>query len=223
MRVAGFETAQTRALGFEQTRDAEERRVVVEEREHLDRPRERAQKRPGSLLRTQSPGGLLRVWNLFCAAVARAPRGMRRARRGVRLVSEFAHVCEGVDEFGARSLAVGEQARDVAPVDAASGGEQVVARASRDATQLQLARRGRVVGARARAGQREARVALDALARGKQRVPLRFVNSRALAERIFNGEERAHGRASGALHLPLVRRGVVVCRLGAGVARGGAA
>lgn len=136
---------------------------------------------------------------------------------------ELANVCEGVDEFGARALKMCEQARDVAPVDAATRGEQVVAGASGDAAQLQLARRGRVVGARARAGQREARVALDAFARGEQRMPLRFINRPSLRERVFDCEERAHGRASRALNLPLVRRGVFVCRVRAGVARGGAA
>ena len=79
----GFETAQARALGFEQTRDADDGRVVVEEREHLDCPRQRAQKGPGGTPRTQSlggllpmqhVGGLLRVWNLFHAAVVVAFR-----------------------------------------------------------------------------------------------------------------------------------------------------
>ena len=46
---------------------------------------------------------------------------------------DFARGVERVDEFRARSLAVCEQARDVAPVYASARDEQVVARASRDA------------------------------------------------------------------------------------------
>src|SRR5437868_14097892 len=98
---------------------------------------------------------------------------------------EVANVGEGVDEFGARALAVGQQAGDVAAVDAAPRGQQVVARAPGDAAQLKLARRGRGVLARARAGQREAGVALDALARGEQRVSPGFVNGAALRERVL--------------------------------------
>lgn len=120
---------------------------------------------------------------------------------------EFADFGERVDEFCARALAVREQARDVATVDAAPGGEQVVARASGDAAQLQLARRGRVVAPRAVAGQRESRVALDALARGEQHVPLRFADVAAFGESVFEGEQRVDGRAPRALDLPLVRGG----------------
>ena len=136
---------------------------------------------------------------------------------------EVAYVREGVDEFGARALAVRQQARDVAPVDAAPGGEQVVARAPRDAAQLQLARRGRGILARARAGQREAGVALDALARGEQRVPPVRVNVDALREHVFDGAERVNGRALDALDLLLVA-GEALFRLGrAGCTRVGAA
>ena len=130
---------------------------------------------------------------------------------------EVAYVGEGVDEFGARALAVGQQARDVAAVDAAPRREQVVARAPRDAAQLKLARRGRGVLARAGAGQRETGVALDALARGEQRVPPGFVNAAALRERVLDGAERVDGRALDALHLLLVGGGV---RLSLGRARG---
>ena len=136
---------------------------------------------------------------------------------------EVAYVGEGVDEFGARALAMRQQARDVATVDAATGGEQVVARAPGDAAQLKLARRGRGVLARARAGQREAGVALDALARGEQRVPLRFVNRAALRERVFDGAERVDGRALDSLHLLLVRPGVLLSLVRAGGARAGPA
>jgi len=176
----GFEAAQARALGFEQARDADDGRVVVEEREQLDCPRERAQQRLGRA-------------------------GRRRCLAGqLRSVREFADFGERVDEFCARALKVREQARDVAAVDAAPGGQKVVARAPGDAAQLHLARRGRVVAARAGAGQRESRVALDALASGEQSLPPRFADVAALGERVFEGEERVDGRAPRAFDLPLV-------------------
>jgi len=129
---------------------------------------------------------------------------MKRARRRIRVACEVANVGEGVDEFGARALAVCQQARDVAPVDAAPGGEQVVARATSDAAQFQFARRGRGVLARVGAGQREACVALYALARGEQRVSLDFVAEAALREQVFDGAERVNGRTLDALDLLFV-------------------
>lgn len=180
---------------MEQTRDADDRRAVVEEREQLDCPRERVQQRPGDLF---GNGALIRV------AALGVIRGMKRVRRRIYLVCEVANFREGVDEFGACSLTVCQKARGVAPVDAAPGGEQVVARAPRDAAQLKLARRGRCILARTRAGQREAGVALDALARGKQRVPLGFVNEAALREQVFDGAERINARTLNALNLLLV-------------------
>lgn len=69
----GFEAAQARALGFEQARDADDGRVVVEEREQLDYTRERAQQRLGDVFRVCRCGPF-RVWKLFHAAFARAFR-----------------------------------------------------------------------------------------------------------------------------------------------------
>ena len=99
---------------------------------------------------------------------------MKFTVRRVNVVRDFARGGERMDEFRARALAVCEQARDVAPVYAAARDEQVVARAARDAAQLQLARRRRNALSRRRAGERKPRVTLNALARSEEREPLRL-------------------------------------------------
>ena len=133
-------------------------------------------------------------------------RGVNVVRVCARgFMRDFARGGERVDEFCARSLSVCEQARDVAPVHAAARDEQVVARAARDAAQLQLARRGRGVLARRRACKRQPRVALDALARGEQRVPPGLAVGPARAqEQVLDFAERVDGRAPDALDPLLV-------------------
>ena len=79
---------------------------------------------------------------------------------------------ERLDEFGAGALAVGEESRDVATVDAAAGNEQVVSASAGDAAQLHLAPSGSRVGARRGTGDCEPRVTFDALARGVELVAL---------------------------------------------------
>jgi len=148
-----FEAAQARALRVEQPRRFEHGRAVFEQREQFDGAREALEQgaRKGA----------------GCGAVAYAFVG-QRADGG-----------EGVREVCARSLAVRGQARDVAAVEAAAGDEQVFAGAARQPAQLQLARGGAVVGARVGAGERQPREALDAFARGEQRVARRFVREQA--------------------------------------------
>ena len=141
--------------------------------------------------------------------------------RRVNVVCGFARGGERVDEFRARPISVCEQARDVAPVDAAARDEQVVARAPRDAAQLQLARRGCGVLARRRAGERESRVALDALARGEQRVPPGLAVGPALAhEQVLDLAERVDGRAPDALDPLHVGGAALVTRLRLAVSMG---
>jgi hypothetical protein len=192
------DAAQARALGVEQARDGDDRLSVVEERQQLDGARESAKHRLGDSSHAAA-ARLFRGVVLTVRYVNVVPDFARSVTRdfvrGVAyefargFVYEFAcgvvrgiaRVGEGLDEFSACALAVRDEARDVASVHAAARDEQVVARASSDAAQLQLARRGRVRLARRRACEREARVTFDALARGKQRVPLHlaFVPARA--------------------------------------------
>lgn len=145
---AGLQPPQARALGVEQTGRAQRRLSVFEQREQFDGAREGLEQRARD-----------RAGGLFVAP--------RRVRQSVR---EAADGGEGLGEFGARSLAVRDEARDVAAVEAAAGDEQVFAGAPGEPAQLHLAlgRGGR--RARVGAGEREPRVALDALARGEERV-----------------------------------------------------
>ena len=114
---------------------------------------------------------------------------------------------EGLDELGAGARAVCEETRDVAPVDAAAGDQQVVAAAAGDAAQLHLAPRGSRVRARRGAGRREPRVTLDALARGVELVALRLRFERAsLQEQVFDGAQGVNGRALHLFDAPLVGR-----------------
>ena len=114
---------------------------------------------------------------------------------------------ERVDQFGAGAFAVRDEPRDVAPVDAAAGDEQVVAAAPGDAAQLHLARRGSRVGRRRGAGRGEPRVTLDALARGVELVALRLFPERAgVGEQVFDDAQGVDGRALDLLHAPPVGR-----------------
>src|SRR5215217_6169416 len=90
--------------------------------------------------------------------------------RRLRPTGEVAHRPQRDDQLRARALAVRDEARDVAAVDAPAGDEQVVAPAAGDAAQLHLPRRRPSLRARLRRGEREPRVTLDALARGVERV-----------------------------------------------------
>ena len=88
----------------------------------------------------------------------------------MKIVCDFARARERVNQFGARTLAVRDEARDAAAMDATARDKQVVARAPRDSTQLQLALGGRSPFARGGAREREPGVTLYALARGEERV-----------------------------------------------------
>lgn len=156
------EPNRARAFGVEQTRRRDNGRAVVEERHKLYRAGERAQERLG-YRRTRVAAG--------------AHAGINDARAGMKFVCDFAHARERVNQFGARSLAVRDETRDAATVDATARDKQVVARAPRDSAQLQLALGGRFLFARVAARERESRVTLDALARGEERVPLRLAKS----------------------------------------------
>lgn len=70
-----------------------------------------------------------------------------------------------------------EQTRDAASVDAKARDRQVVAGASGDSAKLQLARGWCLLFVSFGAREREPRVTLDALARGKHRVALRLSKS----------------------------------------------
>ena len=96
---------------------------------------------------------------------------------------DFARARERVNKLRARTLAVRDEARDAASVYAAPGDGEVVARAPRDAAKLKLALRRRVRLARVCARERETGVALYALARGEERVALRFAEP-AFAARL---------------------------------------
>lgn len=112
---------------------------------------------------------------------------------------------ERVDELGAGALAVRDEPRDVAPVDAAAGDEQVVAASARDAAQLHLARRGSCVGSCVGAGRSEPGVTLDALARGVELVALRlFVERAGLQKQVFDNAQGVNSRTLHLLHAPLV-------------------
>ena len=131
--------------------------------------------------------------------------GVVDARRHLRPAREGADGRECLNQLGARALAVRHEARDVAPVDAAARGEQVVAPATGDAAQLHLARRGSRLRARLRGGQRQTRVTLDALARGVERVPPRLVELRPCRfERILDAAQRVDRRALHTLDALLV-------------------
>lgn len=96
-----------------------------------------------------------------------------------KVVCGLARGCERVDEFCACALAVRAEARDVSAADASSGDQKVVARATGDAAQLQLARRRLSFLVSGRAGESKTRVTLDALAHGEQRVSLRLAAANA--------------------------------------------
>src|SRR5215203_4453660 len=101
--------------------------------------------------------------------------GVGGTRRRFRFAREGADGAERLNQLGARALAVRDEARDVAAMDAAAGREQIVAPAPGDAAQLHLARRRPRLRARLRGGERQPRVTLDALARGVERMPSRLV------------------------------------------------
>lgn len=129
-------------------------------------------------------------------------------------MSDFAHVGERMDEFRAGALTMSQQARYVAPVDAAARDEKIVARAPCDAAQLKLALRRRSVPAKPRASERESRITLDAGARGKQRVTLDFALQPArVYEQVLDGEDGVNGRALYALDSLLVGYDAFVKRL----------
>lgn len=86
-----------------------------------------------------------------------------------------------MNQLRSRSVAVREQARDAAPVDAAARGQEVVARAPRDAAELKLALRRRLFFVGRGARERETGVALYALARGEERVALPLAEPRFAA------------------------------------------
>ena len=139
MRRDARETHGARALRVEQSRGGDDRRAVVEEGHKLYRARERAQRRLGD-----------------SRALVNSRADARRAR--LKVARDFARARERVNQLVARTLPVREQARDAAPVDAASRREQVVARAPRDSAKLKLAFGGRFAFARVGAREREARV-----------------------------------------------------------------
>ncbi len=97
---------------------------------------------------------------------------MKLKLRGVNVARDLARGGERVDEFGAGALAVCAQPHDVAAVEAAPGDKQVFAVATSHAAKLNFARRRLSFFARRLAGESEARVTFDALARGEQREPL---------------------------------------------------
>src|ERR1044072_315 len=105
-------------------------------------------------------------------------RGISDRRRRIHLVCGIADDGEGLDEFRACTLAMRDEPRDVAAMDALAGDEQVVSAAAGDAAQLHLARRGSRIRARRGAGGGETRVTLDALARGVELVALRLFDER---------------------------------------------
>jgi len=104
---------------------------------------------------------------------------MKLKARGIKVVCGLARGCERMDEFCACALAVHAKARDVSAAEASSGDQQVVARATGDAAQLQLARRRLCFLVSSRAGESKTRVTLDALAHGEQCVSLRLAAATA--------------------------------------------
>ena len=94
---------------------------------------------------------------------------------------DFARARERVNKLGAGALAVREQSRDAAPVYAATGSQEVVARAPRDAAEFELALGRRFIFVGGSAREREPRVTLDAFARGEERVTLLLAHTRVAA------------------------------------------
>lgn len=175
------ESPQAGALGVEQPGRAHDRRAVFEQREQVDGARE----------------------GLEQGARDGPRRFVAAARRGRRPARQIADGGEGARQFVAGPLAVREEARDVAAVDAAAGDEQVVARAAGEPAQFHLPRGGAVVRPRVGAGQREARVTLDAFARGVEDVARRLVAEEAGApHRLFGVAQRVDRLALRQLDLP---------------------
>lgn len=113
---------------------------------------------------------------------------------------------ERLDEFRACALAVGDEPRDVATVDAAAGDEQVVSTTAGDATHLHLASSGSRVSARRGACDGETRVTLNALARGVELIALRFFFERAgIGEEVFDDTQGVDRGALHLFHAPLAR------------------
>lgn len=160
--------------------------------------------------------------------------GSLAARRPfVESSRRFAHPREGVNQLGARPLAVSEKARHVAPVDAAAGEQEVVARAAGETAQLQLALRRVRVPSRPDAGEREADVTLRALARGEHGEPLRLASEGSYAvqprvafafalfvQNVLDLSQGVRQLALRPFDAPLVERAVPLARLFLKPARG---
>lgn len=94
-----------------------------------------------------------------------------------------------MNQLRARTVAVREQARDAPAVDAAPGGQKVVARAPRDAAEFEFAPGRRFVFVGGSARERETGIALDALARAEESVALLLAHPRVAAsfdEQVFD-------------------------------------
>ena len=126
-----FVAARPGAGGVEQARDAHGGRLIVEQREQVNRLGEDANQQPVQLreiLRARGPGRQI-------------------------VLDGFEQLGERVDKSDAGLFVVCAQTHEVAPVRAPAGNKQVVALAPGDAVQLKLTRRRALVVART--GQRK--------------------------------------------------------------------
>ena len=129
-------------------------------------------------------------------------------------MSNIAGIGERVDEFRASAFAVSQQARDIAPVDAAASDKKVVARAPRDAAQLKFALRGRGIFAKPHASERQSRVTLNARARREQSVTLGLAFQPAsFHEQVLDGADGVNRRALYVFDTLLVGGSALVNRL----------
>lgn len=168
MMIESWRGGQSRALRVEQARDTRRRLPVVEPRVQLDGKRERAQEH-------------------FTRAPCR-PNKLRR--RGIKSMCSLGHGGERVEHLRAGAFAMREQARDVEPVRAATGEQQIVARAAREPAQFHLPPGRGIFRPRTGGGQRQSRVPFNALARVEERVPRGFIlESRHLFQEVFHGAE----------------------------------
>jgi len=88
----------------------------------------------------------------------------RRIPRSRSFVYQLAYLCEGMQEGYAGVCAVGHEPRDVAPVNTASGKQQIIAPATGDAAQLHLAPVWASIGRGSLCAHRQPRISLDAFA-----------------------------------------------------------